>query len=65
MWWINQRGDLYIGECAAGDRAATAGEIAAWEAARSAPPPAPTLTELQAQVDALQVQIDALAAATP
>lgn len=64
MWWINQQGGLYIGECAAGDRAATAGEIAAWEAVRTAPP-APTLAELQAQVDALQVQIDALVAATP
>ena len=34
MWWINKQGGLYAGECAAGDRAATTEEVAAWRAAR-------------------------------
>jgi hypothetical protein len=31
--WINAQGDLYGGDCAAGDREATAAEIAAWQTA--------------------------------
>jgi len=33
--WINSQNQLYIGDCAQGDREATAEEIAAWEAART------------------------------
>lgn len=35
--WINAEGQIYFGDMAAGDRAATAEEIAAYEALRSAP----------------------------
>lgn len=53
--------------------ATSAPEFLAWLAAGNTPdpfvapepPPAPTLADLQAQVDALQAQIDALAAANP
>jgi len=31
--WINKTGDIYTGECAAGDRKATDAEVAAWKLA--------------------------------
>ena len=34
--WIDGTGQLYAGDCVAGDRAATAEEVAAWQAARDA-----------------------------
>lgn len=34
--WINADGILYDGDCAVGDRAATSGEIAIWEAGKAA-----------------------------
>lgn len=34
--WINAQGGLYMGDMAAGDRAATTEEIATWEAGRAA-----------------------------
>jgi len=33
--YINSQNNLYFGDCAQGDRAATPEEIAAWEAART------------------------------
>lgn len=36
--WFNAQGGLYTGDCAAGDRAATSDEVAAWAAARTDPP---------------------------
>jgi hypothetical protein len=36
--WTDGNGNLYVGDCRPGDRAATVDEIAAWEASRSKPP---------------------------
>ena len=41
--YINQQNQLYFGDCAQGDREATAEEIAAWELARL-----PTYADLRA-----------------
>jgi hypothetical protein len=38
-WWLSaQDGSLYIGDCRSGDRAASADEIAAWQAKSAVPP---------------------------
>lgn len=51
--WITLFGDLYSGDCASGDRAATAQEIAAYDIARAK---ADRLGEIEA---AYQAQLDA------
>jgi len=43
-YWVSGSGNLYIGDCIPGDRAATSAEIAAWEAANA---PVTTYTFLQ------------------
>ncbi|CAB4165316.1 hypothetical protein UFOVP833_47 [uncultured Caudovirales phage] len=57
--WINDRGIVYVGDCASGDRKATDGEMAAWSG-RPKPPPFPTIAELKAQLDSLAAQIEAM-----
>ena len=39
--YINSQNQLYFGDCAQGDREATAEEIAAWELSRIPAPPTP------------------------
>lgn len=66
--WINAAGTLYEGECAAGDRAATSGEIAAWQAARAAAAVPRRVTSVQGRAilrkyglfDAVQAAIAAI-----
>ncbi|ARV17472.1 hypothetical protein AEP_00512 [Curvibacter sp. AEP1-3] len=46
--WVDTFGNLYEGDCRAGDRAATPEEVAAWEQSRS-PSPLQQILELEAQ----------------
>lgn len=46
--WIDDLGNLYEGDCRAGDRAATPEEVAVWEQSR-APNPMEQIRELEAQ----------------
>lgn len=66
--WIDTQGNLYFGECRSSDRAATEGEVAAWQAARAAALVPSSVSNFQGRTalrmagifDAVSAAIDAL-----
>jgi hypothetical protein len=57
--YIDQNNNLYLGECAQGDREASAEEVAAWELSRIPPPPTPLeqIRALEAQYTDAQAKL--------
>ena len=64
--WINENGNLYVGDCRVGDRPATQAEIEAWELTRNAAPTRfSSLEFLERFTDAEQLTVVTATLASP